>query len=128
MTKSDLARFVEDFDRLSLFQQERLILDITELMQKALRASGMRRIDLAKKLGVSRGRISQILSGEGNLTIRTIADVFTAMGRHLSTAIEDLAVERNNWYEVTCSEVVRLQRPWMIAGLDPAESFETLAS
>lgn len=42
--------------------------------------SGISRSDLAKKLGWSRARVSQVLSGEGNLTIETIHAVARAVG------------------------------------------------
>lgn len=42
--------------------------------------SGISRSDLAKKLGWSRARVSQVLSGEGNLTIETIHAVVRAVG------------------------------------------------
>lgn len=100
MTKSELAKFVEIPENLRLFQQERLLLDVTELMQCALERTGTRRVDLAKELGVSRGRITQILGGEENLTLRTVADVFTAMGLHLSTTLEKLEVEKEAWYSI----------------------------
>jgi DNA-binding phage protein len=38
------------------------------------------RADLALSMGVSPGRVSQILSGEGNLTLRTLSGVITALG------------------------------------------------
>lgn len=42
--------------------------------------SGLSRSDLAKKLGWSRARVSQVLSGESNLTVETIHAVATACG------------------------------------------------
>lgn len=42
--------------------------------------SGISRSDLAKKLGWSRARVSQVLSGESNLTIETIYAVAKAVG------------------------------------------------
>lgn len=42
--------------------------------------SGVSRSNLAKKLGWSRARVSQVLSGEGNLTIETIHAVADAVG------------------------------------------------
>lgn len=38
------------------------------------------RADLAHSMGVSPGRVSQILSGDENLTLRTLSSVCTALG------------------------------------------------
>lgn len=42
--------------------------------------SGVSRSDLARRLGWSRARVSQVLSGESNLTIETIHAVAKAVG------------------------------------------------
>jgi hypothetical protein len=41
---------------------------------------GKSRSDLAKAMGVSPGRVSQILSGDANLTVRTLAAAAEALG------------------------------------------------
>ena len=38
------------------------------------------RADLAQSMGVSPGRVSQILSGDENLTLRTLSSVVTSLG------------------------------------------------
>jgi plasmid maintenance system antidote protein VapI len=38
------------------------------------------RADLAQSMGVSPGRVSQILSGDENLTLRTLSSVVAALG------------------------------------------------
>ncbi|MFG2121823.1 helix-turn-helix domain-containing protein [Streptomyces sp. NPDC048710] len=41
---------------------------------------GKTRSDLAKAMGVSPGRVSQIMSGDANLTVRTLAAAAEALG------------------------------------------------
>ncbi|MEV5987235.1 helix-turn-helix transcriptional regulator [Streptomyces sp. NPDC052051] len=41
---------------------------------------GKSRTDLAKAMGVSPGRVSQIMSGDANLTVRTLAAAAEALG------------------------------------------------
>ncbi|MET8679047.1 helix-turn-helix transcriptional regulator [Streptomyces sp. NPDC004647] len=41
---------------------------------------GISRSDLAKQMGVSPGRVSQILSGDANLTMRSLASAAAALG------------------------------------------------
>lgn len=50
--------------------------DLTLLLHHA----GKSRADLARALGWSRARVTQILSGDGNLTVQTIAAVTKALG------------------------------------------------
>lgn len=66
------------FDR--LVRQEEFILEVTEALARAMKDSGCSQSELAKRLGVTRGLVSQIMAGGKNLTLRTVADVATAIG------------------------------------------------
>jgi transcriptional regulator with XRE-family HTH domain len=45
-----------------------------------MREHKVSRVDLAHSMNVSAGRVSQILSGEENLTLRTLSGVLVALG------------------------------------------------
>ncbi len=62
-----------------LLRQEELILDVTEALCDALESEGVKRTELAQRLGKTKGFVSQLLSGSRNLTLRTIADVADAL-------------------------------------------------
>ena len=49
-----------------------------------MRQRGLTRAELAERLGVSPGRVSQILSGGENLTLRTLAALSTALDARFS--------------------------------------------
>jgi transcriptional regulator with XRE-family HTH domain len=66
-----------------LYNQEKTILELTELICEVLEQTGVTRSQLAERLGKSKAHISQLLDGEANMTIRTISDIFTALGREL---------------------------------------------
>lgn len=51
--------------------------DLTVLLAQ----SGLSRVELAKRMGWSRARVTQVLSGEGNLTIETLFAVAQALGQ-----------------------------------------------
>lgn len=70
----------ETFER--LVRQEELILDVTESLTAALEHAGVTRAELARRLGRSPGFVSQLLGGGRNLTLRTIADISTALSLH----------------------------------------------
>jgi transcriptional regulator with XRE-family HTH domain len=81
MTKTLVEKYVEDPEHMRLFQQERAIYEVTELIESVLAEQGVSRSQLAAKLGQSKGWVTQLLDGEKNKTIRTVADVFAVLGR-----------------------------------------------
>jgi antitoxin component HigA of HigAB toxin-antitoxin module len=72
------------------FRQEELILETTELICKMMNQNGMSKSELATKLKKSKAHISQCLSGEQNLTLRTLADVFGALGYRMQVGATPL--------------------------------------
>jgi len=61
---------------------DELSLLVTQLMNEInwhMRERGLTRADLASRMGVSPGRISQVLSGGENRTLRTLASLATAL-------------------------------------------------
>lgn len=62
-----------------LLRQERLILDVTEQLAGALENGGVTRAELARRMGRTPGFVSQVLGRGRNLTLRTIADIATAL-------------------------------------------------
>lgn len=71
----------ESFHR--LLAQESLILDVTEEICRVLESTKINRQELAKRLGKSKGFVTQVLSGERNMTLRTAADLATALDHRL---------------------------------------------
>ncbi len=64
-----------------LYQQERAIQEVTDLICELMDEQNVSRAELAKRLGKTRGYITQLLDGRANMTVRTISDVFLALGR-----------------------------------------------
>lgn len=62
------------------YEQELLFGEATETIAGLIASLGITQRELAKRLAVSEGRVSQILSGAENLTLRTLADVGWALG------------------------------------------------
>ncbi len=106
----------KDPERMKAFQQERLILEVTELIERLMRQQGVSKAQLAKKLGKSKGYITQLLDGRTNMTLRTMSDVLFALGRALhvndgslsvSPAVAPMLVEDSHFHveEPNCGEV-----------------------
>lgn len=60
-------------------QLSNLITQVTNEINWYMREGKLTRADLAGRMGVSPGRVSQILSGGENLTLRTLAGLSTAL-------------------------------------------------
>jgi transcriptional regulator with XRE-family HTH domain len=56
-----------------------LVTQLTNEINWYMRERGLTRADLASRMGVSPGRVSQILGGGENLTLRTLAAMSTAL-------------------------------------------------
>lgn len=63
-----------------LLDQERLILDASELVYEMMELRGINRAELARRTGTTRGFITQVLSGSRNMTLRTLADFAHTLG------------------------------------------------
>lgn len=76
---------------MALFQQERLILEVTELICGLMDEQRVSRAELARRLKTSRAHVTQILDGGANMTLRTVADALTALGCSLHVSSAPLA-------------------------------------
>ena len=72
--------------------EEHAITNVTELICELLEKHDMKRGELAKKMGVTAGRVTQILDGDANMKLSTIAHALYAFGQVLevsSRSIDD---------------------------------------
>jgi len=79
-----------------------LATQLTNAVTWYMRERGLTRADLAVRMGVSPGRVSQILGGGENLTLRTLAALSTALDAHFDielTALkaDDAYTSREAW-------------------------------
>lgn len=65
----------ESEENAKLVAQETLITEVTEKLWRRMEECGVSKSELAKKLGASKGFVSQVLSGSRNMTLRTLADI-----------------------------------------------------
>src|SRR5258708_26705797 len=96
MTKTLVERYVEDPVHMRQFQQERAIYEVTELLESVIKETEISRTELAKRLGKSKGWVTQLLDGEANKTIRTIADALAVLGKELHFYATPLCVSNAN--------------------------------
>ena len=90
------------------YQFELMSITVGEGIVEALLRLGITRSELAKRLHVSRPRISQILAGDENLTLRTLVGVAVALDSKLRVHFEPVgsgataeSAPTENWVETT---------------------------
>jgi transcriptional regulator with XRE-family HTH domain len=74
-----------------LQRQEKLIVEVTEAIAKVLNESNISQAELARRLGTTKGYVSQLLNGGRNLTLRTLADVSDALHCVVDVCLKDQA-------------------------------------
>jgi transcriptional regulator with XRE-family HTH domain len=70
-----------------------LVTRLTNEINWYMRELGLTRADLAARMGVSPGRVSQILSGGENLTLRTLAALSTALDARFDVELSALKTD-----------------------------------
>lgn len=72
------------------YEAELLFGRVMEQVQALLLTAGSRQRDLARRLGVSEGRVSQLLSGAENMTLKTLAGIGWALGVRFRIVVEPI--------------------------------------
>jgi len=70
-----------------------LVTQLTNQITFHMRERGITRADLAARMGVSPGRVSQILGGGENLTLRTLAALASALDARFDFELSSLKVD-----------------------------------
>lgn len=76
-------------------EQETLIAEATELVCQLLEKERLTRQDLAERLGKSKGFVTQLLSGDRNMTLRTLSDLAFALNHRFELTPVSLATPRS---------------------------------
>lgn len=96
---SSYEEFTTSRENRRLLSQEQLILDVTENILELLEKKGLTQTDLAHRLQRSKSHVSKLLSGERNMTLRTLSDLGFALNQavdiEFSTQSRQAATFRN---------------------------------
>lgn len=82
LSKHWTERSIEDF----LY---RIGFDFVQQIEELMKPSGTSQIELAKKLGVTEGRVSQVLNNPGNLTLRKVIEYARALQKKVAIVVYD---------------------------------------
>jgi len=87
-----------------LFQQERAIYEVTELLESVMDSQKVTRSELAEKLGQSKGWITQLLDSDKNKTIRTVADILAVLGHEFRAFAAPICISNEKSYSATIED------------------------
>jgi DNA-binding phage protein len=86
-----MAKMSKQFDRAMVEAEEDALIDCQFLLQELMVTKNINRSALAELVGISKARLSQILSADANPTLKTIVGLVHAMGEKLLVASTPLA-------------------------------------
>ena len=101
-----------------LLLQEGLILDTTETIFQASKAQGISLTKMGEIIGKSRASISRLLSGDSNMTLRTLSDLAFALG--MRPSINLIEIENKTQLNVTAAACFSDEdKEWMESSKPP---------
>jgi transcriptional regulator with XRE-family HTH domain len=68
-------------------ESARLRRRVLRALDEGMESSGISQAELARRLGRSRSAVSQVLTGDGNLRVETLAEYLEAMGCELVVSV-----------------------------------------
>ena len=83
-----LQDWIDEFQGDPDYEFTKVAIDIGEQIVARMEQQGMTQADLARKMGVSRARISQILRGNDNLTLKSIVAVALGLDSHVEVQLK----------------------------------------
>ena len=113
------------FDPKMIEAEEDLLIDFQFCLEEVLAEKGLSRSELAKRAGLSKARLSQLLSSEANPTLKTFARLFYALDEKIgimraspaSTPLAPAVPDGWEWQAPTPSSLTTERRSLQIAAL-----------
>ncbi len=104
MVNNFIQKLISDEEGRKLYFREDLIFEVTETISKVMQEKGINKAELSRLAGVSKSNITQLLSGDHNMRLTTIADLLYALDSKLAISAVPLdigsvleSVEFNQW-------------------------------
>lgn len=75
---------------MSDYEVERQKLEVAELLLTKMEELGVSRMELARRVGRTKGYVSQVLSGKQNMTLKTMVQLAWALGLRVEVIVQDI--------------------------------------
>jgi len=86
MAKTFIQKLLTDDEGRKLYFREDLIFEITESICKVMEEKHVTKAELSRRAGVSKSNITQLLSGDQNMRLTTVADLLYALDSKLQVS------------------------------------------
>jgi len=96
LNESAVEAFANDPGNAKVLHREETVLEVTEMICEAMAAQFVTQSELATRLSKSKSHVSQLLDGNANFTLKTLADILFVLNLRLSVsavAVESCSVE-----------------------------------
>jgi transcriptional regulator with XRE-family HTH domain len=94
MATTFIQKLLSDDEGRKLYFREDLIFEITEAICKAMQEKHIKKAELSRLAGVSKSNITQLLSGDHNMRLTTVADLLYALDSKLQVAAIPIDTDR----------------------------------
>lgn len=86
MKKNFIERLMSDREGRKLYFREDLLFEVAEAICRVMAEKDVSKTELSRLAGVSKSNITQLLSGDQNMRLTTVADLLYALGSKLQVA------------------------------------------
>jgi len=93
MAKTFIEKLMSDDEGRKLYFREDLIFEITETICKVMEEKGISKAKLSRIAGVSKSNITQLLSGDHNMRLTTVADLLYALDSKMAVSAVPLDID-----------------------------------
>lgn len=93
MAKTFIEKLMSDDEGRKLYFREDLIFEITEEICKVMEEKGISKAELSRLAGVSKSNITQLLSGDHNMQLTTVADLLYTLDSKMVVSAVPLDID-----------------------------------
>jgi transcriptional regulator with XRE-family HTH domain len=94
MAETFIQKLMSDEEGRKLYFREDLIFEVTEAISQTMAEKGVNKAELSRLAGVSKSNITQLLSGDQNMRLTTVADLLYALDSKLAVSAVPLDIDR----------------------------------
>jgi len=93
MAETFIQKLMSDEEGRKLYFREDLIFEVTETISQAMEEKGVNKAELSRLAGVTKSNITQLLSGDHNMRLTTVADLLYALDSKMAVSAVPLDID-----------------------------------